>query len=538
MKLRLILRIVVIQKILFKHDLDILLWKLIFSPIYHILRIIPRKSSNDSLGIRVRKALEELGPIFVKFGQAISTRGDIFPREVINELVKLQDQVPPFNPEESISILEDTYKKPIGEVFKEFVREPLAAASVAQVHDAKLKTGEEVVVKILRPGVRKQIEKDLDLLYLLASGIDKYWKEGKRLRLMEVVSEFEKTLDKELDLMAEASNANQLKRNFHSSGMLYVPEVYWDYCRKNIMVMEKVVGVPISDIESLVKSKTDIKKLAENGVEIFFTQVFRDNFFHADMHPGNIFIDNKHPDEPKYVAIDFGIVGSLSKRDQHYLAGNFLAFFNNDYYRVAKLHVDSGWVPPDTRVDEFEAAIRSVCEPIFNKPLREISFGLVLMRLFDTARKFDMRVQPQLVLLQKTLLNIEGLGRQLYPDLDLWDTAKPFLENWMKERTSVKAHIKEIVKKWPEMSEDFLQLPTLFQTFIQKYNLESQEIQEESKNLNNHKVRQAEAESSLLSSILFFISGFSWLILDLNPIWVGYVILIASALIYFNRVMR
>ncbi|MBI79109.1 MAG: ubiquinone biosynthesis regulatory protein kinase UbiB [Gammaproteobacteria bacterium] len=538
MKLRLILRIVVIQKILFKHDLDILLWKLIFSPIYHILRIIPRKSSNDSLGIRVRKALEELGPIFVKFGQAISTRGDIFPREVINELVKLQDQVPPFNPEESISILEDTYKKPIGEVFKEFVREPLAAASVAQVHDAKLKTGEEVVVKILRPGVRKQIEKDLDLLYLLASGIDKYWKEGKRLRLMEVVSEFEKTLDKELDLMAEASNANQLKRNFHSSGMLYVPEVYWDYCRKNIMVMEKVVGVPISDIESLVKSKTDIKKLAENGVEIFFTQVFRDNFFHADMHPGNIFIDNKHPDEPKYVAIDFGIVGSLSKRDQHYLAGNFLAFFNNDYYRVAKLHVDSGWVPPDTRVDELEAAIRSVCEPIFNKPLREISFGLVLMRLFDTARKFDMRVQPQLVLLQKTLLNIEGLGRQLYPDLDLWDTAKPFLENWMKERTSVKAHIKEIVKKWPEMSEDFLQLPTLFQTFIQKYNLESQEIQEESKNLNNHKVRQAEAESSLLSSILFFISGFSWLILDLNPIWVGYVILIASALIYFNRVMR
>ena len=445
MKLRLILRIVVIQKILFKHDLDILLWKLIFSPIYHILRIIPRKSSNDSLGIRVRKALEELGPIFVKFGQAISTRGDIFPREVINELVKLQDQVPPFNPEESISILEDTYKKPIGEVFKEFVREPLAAASVAQVHDAKLKTGEEVVVKILRPGVRKQIEKDLDLLYLLASGIDKYWKEGKRLRLMEVVSEFEKTLDKELDLMAEASNANQLKRNFHSSGMLYVPEVYWDYCRKNIMVMEKVVGVPISDIESLVKSKTDIKKLAENGVEIFFTQVFRDNFFHADMHPGNIFIDNKHPDEPKYVAIDFGIVGSLSKRDQHYLAGNFLAFFNNDYYRVAKLHVDSGWVPPDTRVDELEAAIRSVCEPIFNKPLREISFGLVLMRLFDTARKFDMRVQPQLVLLQKTLLNIEGLGRQLYPDLDLWDTAKPFLENWMKERTSVKAHIKEIV---------------------------------------------------------------------------------------------
>ena len=538
MKLRLILRIVVIQKILFKHDLDILLWKLIFSPIYHILRIIPRKSNNDFLGIRVRKALEELGPIFVKFGQAISTRGDIFPREVINELVKLQDQVPPFNPEESISILEDTYKKPIGEVFKEFVREPLAAASVAQVHDAKLKTGEEVVVKILRPGVRKQIEKDLDLLYLLASGIDKYWKEGKRLRLMEVVSEFEKTLDKELDLMAEASNANQLKRNFHSSRMLYVPEVYWDYCRKNIMVMEKVVGVPISDIESLVKSKTDIKKLAENGVEIFFTQVFRDNFFHADMHPGNIFIDNKHPDEPKYVAIDFGIVGSLSKRDQHYLAGNFLAFFNNDYYRVAKLHIDSGWVPPDTRVDELEAAIRSVCEPIFNKPLREISFGLVLMRLFDTARKFDMRVQPQLVLLQKTLLNIEGLGRQLYPDLDLWDTAKPFLENWMKERTSVKAHIKEIVKKWPEMSEDFLQLPTLFQTFIKKYNLENQKTKDESKDLNNHKVRQTAAESSLLSSILFFISGFSWLILDLNPIWVGYVILISSALIYFNRVMR
>ncbi|OUU80293.1 MAG: ubiquinone biosynthesis regulatory protein kinase UbiB [Gammaproteobacteria bacterium TMED78] len=538
MKFSLLIRIISIHKILYKYGLDLYLWRLVFRPFANILSLVPRKKNNTPLGIRIRKTLEELGPIFVKFGQAVSTRGDFFPIEIINELVKLQDKVPPFDSEESIKILEAAYNSPVEEVFEEFIREPLAAASVAQVHLAKMKTGQEVVVKILRPGVKGDIKKDIDLLYLIASIVDKHWKDGRRLRLNEVVDEFDKTLNKELDLMLEASNANQLRRNFDNSDMLYVPKVYWDYCRSNIMVMERVKGIPISDIDELKRSKTNIKKLAENGVEIFFTQVFRDNFFHADMHPGNIFIDNADPQNPRYVAIDFGIVGSLSRSDQHYLAGNFLAFFNNDYYRVAKLHVDSGWVPANTRVDEFEAAIRSVCEPIFNKPLKDISFGLVLLRLFDTARRFDMRVQPQLVLLQKTLLNIEGLGRQLYPDLDLWQTAKPYLESWMKERTSIRSHIKDIAKRWPGISEDFIQLFSDFQIYIKQSKLNKERMSDSDLMKDHRHVESVSLEGRVFPAMIFFISGFAWLILGLDPNWIGYLIIgigVLSYLIKFRK---
>ncbi len=459
-RLRLVLRLLTIQRTLIRYRLDEFVWAAhLFRPVGWLRRLMPRRSPRESLGVRIRKALEELGPIFVKFGQAVSTRRDLLPTEIADELAKLQDRVPPFDSGEALEILAGAFGATADEVFAEFQRDPLAAASVAQVHCAKLHSGQSVVVKILRPGVAESIRKDLAVLYAIAELAQRYWSEGHRLRPVEVVSEFEKTLFNELDLMREAANAAQLRRNFEGSEMLYVPEVYWDYCRSNVLTMERISGVPISDIAALRSCGTNIRRLAENGVEIFFTQVFRHNLFHADMHPGNIFVDVTDPEYPRYVAVDFGIVGSLSTRDQHYLAGNFLAFFKRDYYRVAKLHVDSGWVPPDTRVVELEAAIRSVCEPIFNKPLKDISFGLVLLRLFETARRFDMEVQPQLVLLQKTLLNIEGLGRQLYPELDLWATAQPVLEAWMAQRTDPRTHLKQLLESWPQISEDLLLLP-------------------------------------------------------------------------------
>src|SRR5690606_30796784 len=356
------------------------------------------------LGARLRLALEELGPIYVKFGQALSVRPDLLAPEVAFELAKLQDQVPPFPAEAAVAALEHAVARRVHEVVAHFDREPLAAASIAQVHAARLHDGADVVVKILRPNVRALIERDLEVLYAAAALAERYWPEARRLHPTEVVAEFERTLAAEIDLMREAANAAQLKRNFAGSELLYVPTVYWDYCRPNVLVMERIGGIPISHVGELKSRGTNIKRLAENGVEIFFTQVFRHNFFHADMHPGNIFVDVTDPERPRYVAVDFGIVGSLDARDQHYLAENFLAFFRRDYRRVAELHVDSGWVPRTTRVVELESAVRAVCEPIFNKPLKDISFGLVLLRLFQTARQFHMEVQPQLVLLQKTLL--------------------------------------------------------------------------------------------------------------------------------------
>lgn len=423
----------------------------IFSPNYWLRKpTLPR-------GVRIRKTLEDLGPIYIKFGQALSTRKDLLPEDIADELVKLQDRVPPFSSKEAQQIIAAELGKKTSEAFAEFEPEPLASASVAQVHTATLHSGEKVIVKVLRPNIEDRIHSDVGLLYELARLAEKFWNDAKRLRALEVVAEFEKTLMDELDLVREAANATKIRNNFENSDSLYVPEIYWQFTRKKVLVMERIHGVPVGEIERLKQEGANFKLLAERGVEIFFTQVFRDNFFHADMHPGNIFVDL--PD--KYIAVDFGIVGTLSLSDQHYLAENFLAFFNRDYRRVAEMHIESGWVPSGTRIEEFESAIRSVCEPIFDKPLKDISFGLLLLRLFQTARRFEMVVQPQLVLLQKTLLNIEGLGRQLYPELDLWQTAKPFLEDWFHERIGPKAKIKKIVKQFPVIAEHFPEMPTL-----------------------------------------------------------------------------
>ncbi|WP_417225951.1 ubiquinone biosynthesis regulatory protein kinase UbiB [Amphritea sp.] len=414
-----------------------------------------------SQGERLRLALEELGPIFIKFGQMLSTRRDLLSDDLAQELKKLQDQVPPFASAYSQQLIETALNAPVEEIFAEFNPEPMASASVAQVHEALLYNGEEVVVKVIRPGIGKTIKKDMALLYTLARLVETLWAEGRRLKPVEVVADYENTIFDELDLRKEAANGSQIRRNFENSPILYVPEIYWDLTRQNVLVMERIHGIPVADIEQLKAQNTDMKKLAEQGVEIFFTQVFRDSFFHADMHPGNIFVSRENPSSPQYIAVDFGIVGSLSPEDQSYLARNFLAFFQRDYRQVAQLHIDSGWVPADTNVQSFETAIRSVCEPIFEKPLKDISFGMVLMGLFQTARRFNMEVQPQLVLLQKTLLNIEGLGRQLYPELDLWETGQPFLERWMKERMGPKAAYRSIKQQAPDWLEKMPHLPQL-----------------------------------------------------------------------------
>ena len=411
----------------------------------------------DPRAVRLRKALESLGPIFVKFGQMLSTRRDLLPPDIADELALLQDRVPPFPTAQAVGVLETFYKRPVDEVFAQFERTPVASASVAQVHFAQLHDGTEVAVKVLRPGIERIIAHDLALLEVAATALDKLWPEGRRLKPREVVAEFAKHLRDELDLMREAANCSQLRRNFTDSNLLVVPEVHWDYCGKSVMVMQRMHGIPISRIPALTAQGTDLSALSRAGVEIFFTQVFRDGFFHADMHPGNIFVA---PDG-RYIALDFGIMGTLTDVDKNYLAQNFLAFFQRDYKRVAQAHIDAGWVPAHTRVDEFESAIRAVCEPIFDKPLKDISFGKTLLRLFQTARRFEMEVQPQLVLLQKTLLNIEGLGRQLDPELDLWKTAKPFLERWMAEQIGWRALVRHAKEEAPNWAATLPQLPRL-----------------------------------------------------------------------------
>jgi len=457
---KLFVRLLHINWVLVSHGLDEMAQKIhLFRPVRYLAKVNSSWTARREapVGQRIRLALEDLGPIFVKFGQALSTRKDLLPEDIANELVKLQDKVPPFSVTEARQLIEAELGSSIDEVFSEFDNDVLASASVAQVHAATLKTGEDVVVKVLRPDIEQRIRIDIGLLYEIAKLAERFWPEAKRLRPVEVVAEFEKTILDELDLIREAGNAAKLRRNFEQSEVLYIPKIYWPYTRTKVLVMERVYGIPVGDIESLEAAGVDFKVLAERGVEIFFTQVFRDNFFHADMHPGNIFVTAP----AKYIAIDFGIVGTLSLSDQRYLAENFLAFFNRDYYRVAEMHVASGWVPNTTRIEEFESAIRTVCEPIFEKPLKEISFGLFLLRLFETARRFDMEVQPQLVLLQKTLLNIEGLGRELYPELDLWQTAKPFLEDWFKERLSPKAKLTKVIDKMPLMAEQLPEIPAL-----------------------------------------------------------------------------
>ncbi|HEX7030937.1 MAG TPA: ubiquinone biosynthesis regulatory protein kinase UbiB [Gammaproteobacteria bacterium] len=454
-----------INFVLAKHGLDEVIFAThLFRPVRFLVYLAPWtwfRRHDVPRGVRIRRVLEDLGPIFIKFGQMLSTRRDLVPHDIADELAKLQDRVPPFEGSDAVAIVERALRKPLAEVFATFDETPLASASIAQVHAATLLNGQRVVVKVLRPNIYRIIRRDIELMNLVAELAHRYWREGRRLRPVEVVAEYEKTILDELDLMREGANATELKRNFRGSDQLYVPEVYWEWTRRDVMVMERIQGVPVGDIAALEAAGTDMKVLSERGVEIFFTQVFRHNFFHADMHPGNIFVDITDPKQPRYIAVDFGIVGTLEPRDQRYLAENFVAFFNRDYQRVAELHVESGWVPKGTRVDEFEFAIRTVCEPIFNKPLKDISFGQLLVRLFQTARRFNMEVQPQLVLLQKTLLNIEGLGRQLDPDLDLWVTAKPYLERWMQEQVGWPGFVRAVRAEAPTWAATLPQIPRL-----------------------------------------------------------------------------
>jgi ubiquinone biosynthesis protein len=413
---------------------------------------------HEPRAVRLRRALESLGPIFVKFGQMLSTRPDLVPADIVEELAQLQDRVPPFPSALAIATLESAYRQPLDTVFATFDPTPVASASVAQVHFARLHDGTDVAVKVLRPDIAPVIAHDVALLYVAAGLLEKLSADGRRLRPRAVIGEFEKHLADELDLMREAANCSQLRRNFKDSPLLRVPEVYWDYCSRDVMVMDRMDGIPVSQVERLRASGVDLVRLAETGVEIFFTQVFRDGFFHADMHPGNILVQ---PGSGQYVALDFGIMGTLTEVDKQYLARNFLAFFRRDYKGVALAHLESGWVPADTRVDELEAAVRAVCEPVFDRPLKDISFGRVLLQLFQASRRFNVEIQPQLVLLQKTLLNIEGLGRQLDPDLDLWKTAKPFLERWMNEQLGWRALLNNLKAEAPKWATLLPQLPRL-----------------------------------------------------------------------------
>jgi len=509
-----LLRLIHINRVLVRNGLDeVILATHLFRPLRFLSYLFPWlwfRKNPDSRAVRLRRTLEDLGPIFVKFGQILSTRRDLLPEDIADELAKLQDQVPPFDNQVAIAIIEKAYGTSVSIAFKSFQTEPLASASIAQVHVAELHDGSEVVVKVLRPGIEKIIKRDVALLYTLAHLAQRYWAHGRRLRPVDVVSEYEKTIYDELDLMREAASASQLRRNFNASDILYVPEIYWDLTTRNVMVMERIHGTPVSDIPKLIQHGIDLQKLAEQGVEIFFTQVFRDSFFHADMHPGNIFVS----DEGQYIAIDFGIMGTLSREDQHYLAGNFLAFFRRDYHRVAVLHVESGWVPADTRIDEFEAAIRTVCEPIFERPLKDISFGHLLLRLFQTAQRFNMEVQPQLVLLQKTLLNIEGLGRQLYPELDLWKTAKPYLERWMDEQIGVRALFKGVKDNAPQWAEILPEIPNLIHAALKNSQQnkgetstllqEAKQLRAEMRDANRRLYWAITGGSCLISSVIVF----------------------------------
>jgi len=547
MRPRVLARLLQIQRALVRHGLDDFVRAThLYRPFRFLVYLSPWTWFQRSIGVargeRLRLALEELGPIFVKFGQALSTRRDLLPADIADELAKLQDRVPPFDSAVAMASIEKSFGLALGDIFGRFDTKPLAAASIAQVHVAALKDGREVVVKILRPGMREIIDLDLEVLHYLAELADEYWGEARRLRPVELVREYRKTILDELDLLREAGNAAQLKRNFAGSTLLYVPEVHWDYCRVDVMVMERIHGVIVNDLEELRARGTNIRKLAENGVEIFFTQVFRDNFFHADMHPGNIFVQIDDPQNPRYAAVDFGIVGSLQARDQHYLAENFLAFFDRDYARVAALHVESGWVPRGTRVDELESAVRTVCEPIFNKPLKEISFAQVLLRLFETARRFDMQVQPQLILLQKTLFNIEGLGRQLYPDLDLWQTAQPYLRKWTRERMNPRAVLRRARTQLPDVLVALQQVPQIFQTAVRdaaegrlRFSVDpvgAAQLRDDMRRANSRR-------DATIAAAVLWVSGLIWLAWSRQIAWLGWLQMTAAiALFVWSRSSR
>jgi len=459
--------------VVLRHGLD----ELVLSSFQHRgIRLLGRlvsigRNLDTPRGQRLREALERLGPIFVKFGQVLSTRRDLMPPDIADELAKLQDRVPPFPSEVAVATIERAFGKPLDEVFSQFDRVPVASASIAQVHFATLRHGQhagrEVAVKVLRPGMGSVIDKDLSLMRLMAGWVERLSADGKRLKPREVVAEFDKYLHDELDLLREAANAAQLRRNMAGLDLVLIPEMVWDYCRTEVMVMQRMHGVPINRVDELRRRGVNIAKLAQDGVTIFFTQVFRDGFFHADMHPGNIQVSLDPATFGRYISLDFGIVGTLTEFDKEYLAQNFTAFFRRDYKRVAELHIESGWVPPQTRVDELESAIRAVCEPYFDRPLKDISLGMVLMRLFQTSRRFQVEIQPQLVLLQKTLLNIEGLGRELDPDLDLWATAKPFLEKWMVDQIGPKRLWEQLKAEAPQYAKLLPALPRLFHDYLQ-----------------------------------------------------------------------
>ena len=529
-------RLIGIQRVLVRHGLDDFVRAThLYRPLRFLFYLSPwtwfSRSQGTTRAERLRLALEELGPIFIKFGQALSTRRDLLPRDIADELAKLQDRVPPFSGSLARAQVERSLGRPVTELFGSFDERPLAAASVAQVHAATLTDGREVVVKVLRPGMRQVIVRDLEVLYALAGLAERYWPESRRLRPLEVVEEYEKTILDELDLMREAGNASQLKRNFGDSPLLHVPAVYWELCRRDVMVMERIRGVPIAEMDRLRELGTDIQRLAENGVTIFFTQVFRHNFFHADMHPGNIFIDVADPAHPKYAAVDFGICGALEPRDQYYLAANFLAFFDRDWQRIAELHLESGWIPPRARLSELTGAVRTVCEPIFNKPLGEISFGVVLLRLFEVARRFDMRVQPQLILLQKTLLNIEGLGRQLYPELDLFKTARPILRQWMAERIGPEAFARDLRQHWPDLAESLKMLPVVLRRGVRRAYEDDFRLRTESSSLEALRGELKAASrrrNALLAGATAFLGGIGWLAAALPHAWLGWVLLVAG----------
>jgi len=461
-------RMLRIVRVLVRHGLDEFVFTLhLFRPYRFMLFLFPGywfRDRNVPRGQRLREALEELGPVFVKFGQAVSTRPDLIPADIAVELTRLQDDVLPFPGDQAREVIERALDAPLSQHFASFDIQPLASASVAQVHGATLQDSTEVVVKVLRPGIEKVIERDLQLLYQLARLADRHWPNARRLRPLEVVDDYDKTIHDELDMMREGANASQLRSNFLDSDMIYVPQIYWDHSCREVLVMERVEGIPIRDIDAIRAAGIDLRKLAHNGVEIFFTQAFRDGFFHADMHPGNIFVSP----QGQYRAVDFGIMGTLAEADKRYLAENLLAFFNRDYRAVAMAHLRAGWVPATTRPEEFEAAVRTVCEPIFARPISEISFGHLVIRLFQVARRFDMPVQPQLVLLQKTLLNIEGLGRQLYPELDLWETAKPFLERWMREQVGPRALVRALRRELPTVLPLLPELPGLVHELLRR----------------------------------------------------------------------
>ena len=543
--LRVARRLLTIHRVLVRYGLDDFVRAThLYRPLRFVFWLSPWTwftRRQGTRGERLRRALEELGPIFVKFGQVVSTRRDLLPPDIADELAKLQDRVPPFPGDDAKARIEASLGRPVAELFASFDVAPLAAASIAQVHAATLADGREVVVKVLRPGMREAIDLDLEVLHALAGLAEEYWPDSRRLRPREVVVEYEKTILNELDLMREAGNASQLKRNFAGSALLHVPEVYWDFCRQDVMVMERIRGIQISEVARLRELGADIQRLAENGVTIFFTQVFRHNFFHADMHPGNIFVDVSDPSNPRYAAVDFGIVGTLDPRDQLYLAGNFLAFFERDYHRVAVLHLESGWVPAGTRVDELESAVRTVCEPIFDKPLKDISFGIVLMHLFEIARRYQMQVQPQLILLQKTLLNIEGLGRQLYPELDLWKTAQTILRDWLRERAGPRAVFASLREHWPDIAEAIKVLPVIARRVVRRAYDDELVVKTESETIERLRAelrRDRRRSDSIFAAGVVFLGGIVWLSLGTQPAWLGWTLAAGGAIWLARRITR